>query len=264
MAEFEEWFGAGPTLRLQTTFRCPQMICDAASSFVSKNPRQLKKAVRSWHKDPGRPVRLVRVASPEGVPAAVSEHLAQLARRVASGDVSTDPRGRVTVDVLGRYGFDRDLLPQRTYPQLDVRFRTAHASKGLEADFIVIPRMETGRYGFPSQITDDPVLDLVMASPDSYPHAEERRLFYVALTRARREVTLIAPDGRESPFVVELLKDGRVEVQDADHAVVSVPICPECGQGTLVLRRGRYGEFLGCSRFPACRGKARRTSAPAL
>ena len=128
-----------------------------------------------------------------------------------------------------------------------------HGSKGLEADYIVIPGMTTGTYGFPSNIADDPVLDLAMPAPESFAHAEERRLFYVALTRARREVTLITPPRRMSPFVVELLDDPHVTVTGDSDAPVEV--CSRCGQGTMVERSSKFGPFLACSTFPACRNK---------
>jgi DNA helicase-4 len=65
----------------------------------------------------------------------------------------------------------------------------------------MMPNLTTGTYGFPSDIADDPVLHLAMPSPDTFTHAEERRLFYVALTRGRREVTLITPTQRISAQV---------------------------------------------------------------
>jgi DNA helicase-4 len=132
-----------------------------------------------------------------------------------------------------------------------VAFTTAHGSKGLEADVVLLPNVTRGRYGFPSQVEDDPVLDLAMAEPDPFPHAEERRLFYVALTRARRAVVLLTVAGQESPFMVELLRDGRLGVASQD-GVRPVQLCPACEDGTLLPRRSRYGEFLGCSNFPAC------------
>ena len=110
--------------------------------------------------------------------------------------------------------------------------------------------MTTGTFGFPSNIADDPVLDLAMPEPESFPHAEERRLFYVALTRARREVTLITPPQQMSPFVVELLDDPHVTVTGDSDALIE--ICSKCGQGTMVKRNGKFGPFLGCSTFPAC------------
>ena len=79
-------------------------------------------------------------------------------------------------DVLGRYRFDRDTMPARTPSELDVTFRTVHASKGLEADFVVLPNVSSGTYGFPSEVADDPVLALAMTEADPYPYAEERRL----------------------------------------------------------------------------------------
>ena len=94
-----------------------------------------------------------------------------------------------------------------------------------------------------------------MADPDGYQHAEERRLFYVALTRVRRAVTLVAISGQESPFVVELLKDGAVAV-DGDPEVADIKVCPRCGVGTFAIRSGPYGKFLGCTNFPRCRHTA--------
>lgn len=178
----------------------------------------------------------------------------ELSAGVASGLVPVGASGRVSVKVLGRYHFDRDLVPGRRPTNLDVSFATAHASKGLEADYVVVVNMITGSYGFPSNIADDPVLRLAMPVPEAFPHAEERRLLYVALTRARREVALLTTAGRMSPFVVELL-DGsygaKVELIGAGSN--GVEVCPECGKGTMVRRKGRLGAFLGCSAFPACR-----------
>lgn len=243
MTQFDSYFGPSETLRLQTTFRCTQTIADVASRFVSANPAQIKKTVVSANKRPGRGVSIVRVPHREALRGAIEQHLDQLRQ----------DGPRTSVDILGRYRFQNDLVPQRTFTGLDVTFRTVHGAKGLEADHIVLPSLTTGTYGFPSQINDDPVLALAMSGEDEFLHSEERRLFYVALTRARLGVTIFTVAGIESPFVVELLKDPEVELTGSSAAGVEVRICPGCGEGTLVMRKGRYGEFLGCSRFPKCR-----------
>ena len=89
-----------------------------------------------------------------------------------------------------------------------------------------------------------------MPAPESFAHAEERRLLYVAMTRARREVVLITPPDKMSPFVVELIKDPHVKL--AGDESNPMEICPQCGEGTLVMQTGKYGPFRGCSTFPRC------------
>lgn len=246
MTQFEEWFGPAQTLHLTTTFRCTQTIADVASEFVVKNPAQLRKVVRSASGPGGAPVTIIRVPSRERLPAAIASRLRALEREAPG----------VSVDVLGRYRIDRQFLPNQRFTRIDANFRTVHGSKGLEADHVILPNMTAGSYGFPSRISDDPVLRFAMADDDGFPFSEERRLFYVALTRARRGVTLFTVAGQESPFVVELIGMPGVVVADDGGPGEPVQACPACGKGTLVRRSGRYGAFLGCSRFPACRGKA--------
>lgn len=191
-------------------------------------------------------VHLRTVPSAAEVPRAIGDFLTQLRDAIHGGAIATES---VSVDVLGRYHQDRNLMPQAAPPGIHLAFRTIHSAKGLEADYVVIPNLSAGSYAFPSRMADDPVLALAMTGGDTYPHAEERRLFYVALTRARRGVLLISPENNPSPFVTELIQDGRV--RGVGSRPVATP-CPGCRVGVLRRRSGRNGTFWGCSTFPAC------------
>lgn len=242
MTQFEQAFGPAQTLYLQTTFRNPQRIADVAARFISRNPSQLSKSVVSHQRNVGQPIVIVRVPNQAALYKALRDHLTHLAAQFPGS----------SVDILGRYRRDRQFVPRGPFDGLTITFRTIHGAKGLEADHIVLPNLTTGTYGFPSRIDDDPVLRLAMASGDDFPDSEERRLLYVALTRARQSVALFTIAGAESPFVVELLNDPDVILYDSSPGVTPPRPCPACGQGTLVSRTSRYGQFTGCSRFPAC------------
>jgi DNA helicase IV len=167
--------------------------------------------------------------------------------------IAAEAIDRQQVLLLGRYSFQKPKefsRLQRAYPNLQFELSTVHAAKGLEADVVVVLDLSVVPYGFPSGVTDGPLLSLVLADADPLAHAEERRLFYVALTRAKRCVHLIVPRSAPSPFAREIAQAGPAVRQHGDrtHATERYP---EYG-GAMVLRKGKSA-FLGCTNFPLCR-----------
>ncbi|MXW38300.1 MAG: AAA family ATPase [Acidobacteria bacterium] len=245
MRGFEEHFGAVARTDLETTFRCSDGLCDVATRFVLRNPAQIKKNVHPIRRLDGPGVWI----GGDGVGLPLHEAL----NRIATEAARTEGRPRVLL--LGRYRRLRpDMGPlRREHPDLNLHYETVHGAKGLEADYVVVIGICAGRYGFPSEITDDPLLDLVLGTAEEHPHAEERRLFYVALTRSRQRTYLLEDKGPRSAFVEELLlKGGRIDtfgLRNADD-----PHCPECRKGHLVQRTGKGSRgFYGCSNYPYCR-----------
>ncbi len=247
MKSFHETFGNGPTLQLSRTYRCTQAIVDTATKFVTKNPMQILKNVLADQGVTGNPVVLFRASSEQQ---GVREALARIIE-----DVKTRGQKKGSVFILGRYKHNRDWIPNVDFPNLDIKYRTIHGSKGLEADYVVVVNMEAGRHGFPSEIEDDPILNLAMSELEEFEHAEERRLLYVALTRARKQAFLVTRQNRDSMFAVELMSDALIEVVALDIDNSDNPpvlLCPKCKKGVMVVKKGPYGQFLGCSAFPKC------------
>jgi hypothetical protein len=251
-------FAKGVVLRLQQTFRCPQALCDVSSHFVSKNPAQIPKNVSSETSAHGPVLHAFQVAGKDQIQDAVLGFLKGLSEQVRAGTTPRGRDGKLSVFVLGRYNDDQRRYVPSNWAQacgdvLTVQFMTMHASKGSEADYVILPSMVWG--GFPSLRQDDPVLALAMPGSDTYPFAEERRLFYVALTRARRAVAMFTVRGHQSPFLTELVEDKLVVVTDTTGTPVKDRMCPKCKRGVIERKTGRYGVFYGCSAFPKCRYK---------
>lgn len=256
MTGFEQWFGRSTVLKLERTFRFPQSIADVSSRFVLQNPSQLAKTVVSSTTEFPPTIGIVSVDREPAVTAAILHRLKALRALVLSGAIPAGRDGKLTVMLLGRYRHHGSYLPncREVADVLDVKFMTIHASKGAEADYIVMPGMVSGTWGFPSTIPNDPVLRLAMPGAEDFPRAEERRLFYVAMTRARRGVLLVTVDGRESSFLMELIRDFGLARTNAIGEALDSTVCPKCGRGFLVKRVGKRGPFLGCRRFPRCKG----------
>jgi DNA helicase-4 len=248
MTEFERQFANATRLLLGTTFRCPARICDVSSRFVQRNPAQIRKQVRTTNTAGGAPIRIFGFKEME----ASSNHIEAELASIHAATIAQERK--IKVLFLGRYRSDEPYVLQRWQrrfdDRLDVSYRTIHASKGLEAEHVFLLNAVGGARGFPSQIEDDPALQIAMPAPDDYPFAEERRLFYVALTRASRDIRIYTSLTKPSSFVSELQTQEKITVEAVDGEA-SVP-CPKCHQGVLTLRKSRYGPFLGCNTFPKC------------
>jgi len=258
---FEKHFGATVTTALDTTFRFNDSIEKVSSAFILRNPAQMRKTITSLVASEEPAVSLIRVLLKEqGLMAALSA----IERRVASAET----RDRATVLVLGRYnfevsdwrapGFKRTLADDR--PSIAVEFATVHSAKGKEADYVIVVGLAEGKYGFPCEVPTDKIFELLLPEAEEFTHAEERRLFYVALTRARHRVYLAYNPMASSAFIPELLDDPRScpvttdEFGESDGVCAEFPRvrCPNCESGYLVPRVGPYGAFFGCSHFPRC------------
>ena len=259
ITQFESHFGVTATNYLTQTFRSNQGITDIAAGFVQKNPSQKNKRVEAKDPKSDGVVVIRRYTTLEDMDGVCRECLEEIAKVVPPGD-------RASVFLLARYKLQKPQAHdewQGEFPSLNITFRTAHSSKGLEADYVIVLGLHTGNYAFPSEISDDPLLQLVMPQAESFPNAEERRLFYVAMTRARHGVYLLGSRYLPSAFITELEEDNRssTTVRFARAATVTgnakgltaIETCPECRQGALIERKGKFGDFFGCSNYPNCK-----------
>jgi DNA helicase IV len=249
MSNFRSFFGRATVVKLDMTFRFNNQIADVTGKFIQKNSRQIKKALTTTTQEDTPQVYLHwkkrnwTNGSPEND--LVIEVISSL---INEKDVSTK-----SLLVVARYnhlfsGHQLQTTLRELWPGKLLEPRTIHRSKGLEADYVIVMGLTSDRYGFPSEISDDPLLELVLAEPDSYPHAEERRLFYVAVTRAKKQAHLIVDQRNPSPFALELInEDYNVCLIGKDKE--DDEICPECKSGNI---EEKAPNFYSCSNFPFC------------
>lgn len=248
MNRFRDYFGKATVVKLDKTFRFNDQIASVSGGFIQKNPKQIRKTLTTE----------TTAASPQVVlhwqkrnwddDSPYATELLDAISRIESQSTKSS-----SLQILARYNY---LLPNPNimrsvsdcWPGRVLDPRTVHRSKGLEADFVVLIGLSADKLGFPSEIEDDPLLDLVLAEPDSYPHAEERRLFYVAATRAKRQVHFLVDRDHPSAFADELL-DGEYNILHIGRSEENDEKCPECKTGLI---EEKAPNFFGCSNFPFC------------
>ena len=204
--DFEKVFGKTSRIDLDKSFRFTQPILDVSSRFIQKNPLQLKKKITS---KPSTFKKTIEIIENEF---GNQEYLYEVFKKINSDRPNNK---KWDVIILGRYNHIEKEIPddlKSKYKQLNIKFMSIHKSKGLGADVVVILKMESGKYGFPGSMENDPIMNLVRADEQEFANAEERRVFYVALTRAKQKIFMCANSYFPSTFIKELKSEEYPEV----------------------------------------------------
>lgn len=265
--KFEEKMGYAKMLKIVKTYRNSQEVIDIAGNFIQKNTSQIRKKLIS-PKRIDNPVIIYTYDSTSkraggnrrsGANYALA-HAVEMAIEKIIEFRKRENKKSGTILLLGRFGFDGEHLERSglfeyekrggklksvKYPKLDITFMTAHSSKGLGYDDVIIVNGKNETYGFPSKIEDDPVLGFVIKGDRSIDYAEERRLFYVAMTRTKNRVYFVAPEQNPSEFLLELKKDYKNVVLEGEWNEEIVPkykkSCPLCGYPLQLKYKRAYG-----------------------
>ncbi len=271
---FKEAFGYGLELSITRTYRNAQEIIDIAGGFIQKNTSQIRKTLIS-PKHIQNPVIVDTYT--ENVDRKLHEGkggkyylIGKTVEKIVKQIYLDNPDSSILL--LGRYGFDAYNLGKssdfvyddktgnlysKTFANKLIEFMTVHRAKGLGYDNVIIINARNEVYGFPSQVQEDPILKFVVKDDHSIEYAEERRLFYVALTRTKNRVFIVTPREHPSEFVIELLRDYRNIKVNGDLVLdeitenVAVNRCPICGYPLQLRYKKSYGLKLWiCSNEP--------------
>lgn len=268
--KFAEKMGYAKLLKIVRTYRNSQEVIDIAGNFIQKNKTQIEKELIS-PKHIEDPVIIYTYDSTRkdrdgdnrsGVTYATAHAVEVALEQIIQYNKAEGKSDDSTILLLGRFGFDGDRLEKSglfeyitrgnkirsvKYPKLDITFMTAHSSKGLGYDNVIVVNGRNETYGFPSKIENDPVLSFVVKEDLSIEYAEERRLFYVAMTRTKNRVFFIAPKQNPSEFLLEIKRDYKnVELkgewnEDPDKTPYTRKSCPMCGYPMQFRYKAAYG-----------------------
>ncbi len=206
--QFPEYFGTTEINKIETTYRFGEPLVSLSSRFIQRNKAQIQKDIHSFSLEMKTELEFYSYDRRD-----YCNTIGQLVTSIPSGK---------SIFLLGRYSFDDYYLSfmyqsvkegNRFYYVIGgrkIEFLTVHKSKGLEADYVILLQCNKDTYGFPSLVNDDPVLNYVLTKSDQFPYGEERRLFYVAITRTKIK-TLVLYDKRfPSVFVDEFLHPEKI------------------------------------------------------
>ncbi|WP_295795400.1 UvrD-helicase domain-containing protein [uncultured Treponema sp.] len=257
--DFEKYFGYTKILRIEKTYRNSQQLIDEASNFVLKNPMQLKKNLRSdknldyplvfwgFDDDPGK--SLQQMINKIVLDFGVNSSVLLLGRTNYDLEIAKKT-GLFKIHYQNR----KEKLEYIPIPELQIDFMSVHKSKGLEADNVILLNFKNDKLGFPNQIADDKVLNLVLTNSENFKFAEERRLFYVAVTRTKNRTFILTDNRNPSPFFKEFKASSSVcfiSVRQASNE--GLEKCPLCKTGNLLKVEHDGKSFVGCSNFPKCK-----------
>lgn len=250
---FEEYFGYTEKCKIETTYRFGEPAIKLSTAFIMMNKSQVPKEIHALNDSVKTFIDVVKFSKEDG------SQFKKLQETIEKINVNE------SIMLLGRYHSDTDFIPRDNVLQRDSKgniykvrisgrdmyFNTIHSAKGLEADNIILVNCSQDGNGFPSKIIDDPILGFVLSKPESYPYAEERRLFYVAITRAKKHVYVLYKETCPSPFVTEIEKTINGNITS------NTMMCPWCRNSQLrsisdgVNQHGTQWRLYRCTNYTA-------------
>ena len=243
--DFEKYWGPSTICMIETTYRFSGDLLRLSSEFICRNKRQYQKHLKGTGTS-NCPVLPIQAPTDSSMRYRIGEVLKQLPPSSSvlflgrfNQDVTVlEGEGYGWTPEIGKNSMKVTYSPRR---DLDMIFMTIHGSKGLQADYVISLNNKIGKYGFPSNRDEPPVIKLLLNGDDTQ-YDEERRLFYVAMTRAKKGLYLASNSNRQSAFFREIFGLNLLKEEEL--------YCPIC-RGQLVLRKGKYGQFYGCENFPS-------------
>lgn len=250
---FQNNVGNHALTKLQKTFRYNSSIADTAGGFVMKNPEQYRKQIVTHTQVESSEVFLID--NYDDNEKDTTEATLNTVERVIKEIYIDDPD--TSIGILTRYkktkvAADHRFTKKRGFKNM--KFWTFHGSKGLEADYCFVLDLNQGYFGFPTERKENEIVSALMPTVDTYPHAEERRLLYVAITRSKKRCYLVADPKEPSEFVLELLSteyDINIASEHFTPEKLTAGKCPACKTGYFKPKKGERGTYV-CSSGLGC------------
>lgn len=188
-SNFKKTFPKSKIIKLKKTYRNSKELVKISRKFIQKNPYQFKKKIKS-DKSITNPIEIYYYENN------IKEIWNKIIKKTSSKNLL----------ILGRNNNDINLIPNNKD-----KFLTIHKSKGLESKNTIIVNLENRYNSLPSKTKQSEYLEYVNPKIDNFPYAEERRLFYVALTRCQNKNYLIVKKDNPSVFIKELIKSFKIK-----------------------------------------------------
>ena len=199
---FKKYFSKPLILRINNTYRNSNELIKTASKFIMKNKYQIRKRIRS-DITLYKPIKIIYYR----------KNMSLLLERLLNKyDSKYMILSRNTFDI--KYIINDNISYKDgmvLYKDKEYRYLTIHKSKGLEEDNVIILNLSNNMYGFPSKKEDN--LTKLIYKKDKYLYEEERRLFYVALTRTKNYVYLFVDKDNPSIFVKEIINYSKKNIE---------------------------------------------------
>lgn len=275
-SQFENYFENPKRITIDVTHRNSLQLIKVIGNFIQENKKLIPKELKSDYVTQEFPIKIYEYTSRAYEVLALINILNEISKKKKDADILILGRNNKDIyeiscnEIFDMIQFnDYTRIEYNNCPDLNIEFRTVHKSKGLEADYVVVLNLNNQIDGFPNKIVNDPILDFVNnKQSEDIDFAEERRLFYVALTRTKNEVYLFYKTKRPSQFIIDIKDKKGVQYLDytfSNNDVIYINsllqkrfevietenICPICkiGNVNLIINNERGTSYFRCSNF---------------